>query len=72
MLRGLGLTLLLAVALGVAGCSGNSGEIPAKTTAEPKMNAQQSAEKALQGMPPEMKAKMGPQMQQMMKNQKKP
>ena len=62
MLRWLRLTTLFALALTVTGCG--SGEIPAKKDAgETKVSAQDAAQKAMQGMPPEYQKKMAAQMQ---------
>ena len=58
MLRSVCLPMLIAVALAVAGCGSTSSEIPATKEAGPTMTKQESAAKALQGMPPEIRAKM--------------
>ena len=72
MLRWLSLTILFALTLTVTGCGSHSGEIPAKKESnEPKMTTQDAAQKAMQGMPPEMQKKMAPQMQKMMRDQQK-
>jgi uncharacterized protein YceK len=63
MLRWLCLTTLLAVALTFTGCGSGSSEIPAKKDAAgPKATTQDSMQKAMQGMPPEMQKKMATQM----------
>jgi ABC-type molybdate transport system substrate-binding protein len=59
MLRWLSLTILFALALTFTGCGSSSSEIPAKkATGEVKVSAQESMQKAMQGMPPEMQKKM--------------
>jgi hypothetical protein len=50
--------MLVALAFMVPGCSSSSTEIPATKEAAPTMSQQQSMDKAMQGMPPEMRAKM--------------
>ena len=58
MLRSLRFPMLIALALAVTGCGSTSSEIPATKEAGPTMTKQESAAKALQGMPPEIRAKM--------------
>jgi hypothetical protein len=72
MLRWLGFTTLLALALTAAGCGSNSAEIPAKKDAAPaKVTTQETMQKAMQGMPPEMQKKMAPQLEKMKREQPK-
>lgn len=58
MLRSLRFLMLIVVALAVAGCGSTNSEIPATKEAGPTMTQQESAAKAMQGMPPEIRAKM--------------
>ncbi len=58
MLRKLRFPMLIAMALAVAGCGSSNSEIPATKEAVPTMTKQESAAKAMQGMPPEIRAKM--------------
>lgn len=68
MLRWLSLTTLLALAVTFSGCSSHNTEIPAKKDAsEKKATPQESGQKAMKGMPPEMQKKMESQMKKMAK-----
>jgi predicted small lipoprotein YifL len=58
MLRSLRLLTLIAVSLAVAGCGSSNTEIPPTKEAAPTMTKQESAAKAMEGMPPEIRAKM--------------
>ena len=57
MLRSLCFPLLIAVALAVMGCGSNDTEIPATKQATPAPTQQESAAKAMQGMPAEYRAR---------------
>lgn len=57
MLRWFASVTLLCVLAFTAGCGGTK-EVPPKTDAkEPTMSSQDSMKKAMEGMPPEMRAK---------------
>jgi hypothetical protein len=63
MLRCLSFTILFALALTIAGCGSTSSEISAKKDAGPTMSAEEAKQKALQGMPPDIRKRMESQMQ---------
>jgi hypothetical protein len=58
MLRCVSFTILIVLALTLAGCGSSSREIPAKKEAGPAPTAEEAKQKALQGMPPEIQKKM--------------
>jgi hypothetical protein len=64
MLRWLSITTLFALTLTLAGCGSSSSEIPAKKEGgATTMTKEQSMQKAMQGMPDDIKKKMMGQMQ---------